>query len=107
MRLKTILLPMILSGLLIPGWAWAMPPAHAPRADAGHREAPRHAPKHIVIIPARNLSLDEAVRRVRKRGGRILDARTVERKGRVFHRIKVLTRDKRVRVIRFAAERED
>ena len=104
MRLKTILLPMILSGLPIPGGAWAMPPAHA---DAGHREA-RHAPKHIVVIPARKLSLDEAVRRVRKRtGGRILDARTVERKGRVFHRIKVLTRDKRVRVIRIAAERED
>lgn len=45
-------------------------------------------------------SLDQAVAQVRKQtGGRILSAETVQKKGRKVHRIKVLTRDNKVRII--------
>lgn len=49
-------------------------------------------------------SLDQAVAQVRKQtGGRILSAETVQKKGRKVHRIKVLTRDNKVRIIHVEA----
>ncbi|QKQ25374.1 PepSY domain-containing protein [Candidatus Reidiella endopervernicosa] len=51
-------------------------------------------------------SLDEAVEQVRERtGGRILSATTKKRNGDRIHRIKVLTPDRKVRVIRIPARR--
>ncbi|MCW8973863.1 MAG: hypothetical protein OQL05_11405 [Gammaproteobacteria bacterium] len=48
-------------------------------------------------LTGKNLSLDQAVRQVRREtGGRILSARTVEKGGVTLHRIKVLTPDNRV-----------
>ena len=49
-------------------------------------------------------SLDQAVERVRREtGGRILSAETVRNNGERIHRIKVLTRDRRVKIIRIPA----
>lgn len=46
------------------------------------------------------ISLEEAVEQVRaETGGRILSAETVKSNGRRVHRIKVLTPDRRVRVV--------
>lgn len=50
------------------------------------------------------MSLDQAVQQVRRdTGGRILQAETVQEGGRTVHRIKVLTPDHRVRIIRIPA----
>lgn len=50
-------------------------------------------------------TLKQAIQQVRKQtGGRILDATTVEIKGKRVHRIKVLTPDGRVKVITIPAE---
>ena len=49
-------------------------------------------------------SLDGAVRKIKKRtGGRILSAKTVTRKGRAFHKIKVLMPSGKVRVFKVDA----
>ncbi|MEL6198616.1 MAG: PepSY domain-containing protein [Pseudomonadota bacterium] len=51
-----------------------------------------------------NVSLEEAVRRVRKQyGGRIVSAETKTSGGRRVHVIKVLTKDGRVRTVRINA----
>ena len=67
----------------------AAPPYYSPngpRADQG---------------PRGGLTLDEAVARVRaETGGRVLSATTDRDDGRAVHRIKILTPDQRVRVIR-------
>ena len=45
------------------------------------------------------MSLDQAVRKVRREtGGRILSAKTIKKEGVWVHRIKVLTPDKRVMI---------
>lgn len=50
-------------------------------------------------------SLDHAVAQVRREtGGRILSAETVEKKGKRVHRIKVLTADNKVRIVRVPAD---
>jgi len=50
-------------------------------------------------ISTGGVSLEQAVKRVRRdSGGRILSAQTVREEGRQVHRIKVLTREGRVRV---------
>jgi len=50
------------------------------------------------------MSLDQAVKKVqRETGGRILSAETQGKAGQREHRIKVLTPDKRVRVVRIPA----
>ena len=65
-----------------------------PGPEGGARRPPPRADEH------RERSLDAAVAAVRREtGGRILSAQTVTRDGRRVHRIKVLTRDRRVRVI--------
>ncbi len=51
------------------------------------------------------VTLEEAVEQVRKEtGGRILSAETVKANGRRVHRIKVLTPDRRVRVVNVDAD---
>jgi len=53
------------------------------------------------------VSLDQAVAQVREEtGGRVLSAKTVEKRGKRTHRIKVLTPKKRVRVITINAGEE-
>lgn len=49
-------------------------------------------------------SLDQAVEQVRQEtGGRVLSARTVRNNGDRIHRIKILTRDRKVKIIRIPA----
>jgi uncharacterized membrane protein YkoI len=66
----------------------------------------RHVDRHDSRGPNRGgSSLDQAVEQVRREtGGRILSAETVRQNGKQVHRIKVLTRDRRVKVIRVPAE---
>lgn len=69
--------------------------------------APVASPLHAMSLPTAasrraggEVSLEEAVEQVRREtGGRILSAETVQANGRRVHRIKVLTPDRRVRVI--------
>lgn len=59
-----------------------------------------HSYKPILLARASGLTLDQAVNQVRKEtGGRILSAKTVSKKGRRTHRIKVLMPSGRVRII--------
>jgi uncharacterized membrane protein YkoI len=55
---------------------------------------------------ARTKTLDQATAQVRRQtGGRILSAKTVtDEDGRKVHRIKVLTQERKVRVLTFPAE---
>lgn len=54
---------------------------------------------------ARVETLDQAVAQVRRQtGGRILSAETVTENGRKVHRIKVLTQERKVRVLTYPAE---
>ncbi len=54
---------------------------------------------------SRVMSLDQAVAQVRKQtGGRVLSAETVREQNRLVHRIKVLTQERKVRVITVPAE---
>ncbi|HHH44560.1 MAG TPA: hypothetical protein ENK49_10520 [Gammaproteobacteria bacterium] len=86
--MKQILL-VWLAALLAAGPAQARPGGE----DQVYRPAPG-ATGH------RDQSLDAAVAQVRREtGGRILSAQTVTRDGRRVHRIKVLTHERRVRVI--------
>lgn len=65
----------------------------------------RHGSDNIILARAASgKSLDQAVAQVRKQtGGRILSAETVQKKGRTVYRIKVLTRDNKVRIIHVEA----
>jgi uncharacterized membrane protein YkoI len=47
-----------------------------------------------------SLSLDEAVKDVRGRGGRVISAETQERDGKRVHNIRLLTKDGKVKRIR-------
>ncbi len=52
------------------------------------------------------MSLDAAVALARREtGGKVLSAETVNDGGRLVHRVKVLTPDQRVRVLRYPARR--
>jgi uncharacterized membrane protein YkoI len=58
----------------------------------------------LMLARASGKSLDQAVAQVRRQtGGRILSAETVKRNGRTVHRIKVLTRDNKVRIVHIDA----
>lgn len=88
--------------LLVAGAAQAQP--EAPAADhAGLMAAPTEATTPDAI--ARDtVTLEEAVRRVRKQyGGRIVSAETQGSGDRRVHVIKVLTDDGRVRTVRISA----
>ncbi len=86
--MRQILL-VLFAALLVAGPAQA----RQGREDEGYRSAPSITERH-------DQSLDAAVAQVRREtGGRILSAQTVTRDGRRVHRIKVLTRERRVRVI--------
>lgn len=64
-----------------------------------------HEPGNIRVAQNDGVSLDQAVAQVRRdTGGRILSAETVRENGRKVHRIKVLTRDNKVRIVRIEAE---
>ncbi len=70
--------------------------ADAPRWSQGLRHPDMSESRGISVG---GISLEQAVKRVRRdSGGRILSAQTVRQKGRRVHRIKVLTREGRVRV---------
>ena len=63
------------------------------------------APAAVVRRSGGEVSLEEAVEQVRKEtGGRILSAETVKANGRRVHRIKVLTPDRRVRIVNVDAD---
>lgn len=87
-KLKAILGSLLCLALLAAqGW----PPAAAAR-DGG--------PPGGGAARSAGVSLAEAVAQVRHRlGGRILSAETVTRDGHRIHRIKVLTKDNRVRIV--------
>jgi uncharacterized membrane protein YkoI len=92
---------LLLSGMLLAGAAQARPTWND---DQPHRYTEnsfdRKSSEH------RGISLDAAVAKVRREtGGRILSAETVNQGGRRVHRIKVLTPDKRVRIINVDAGR--
>lgn len=58
----------------------------------------------LTLAESSDRSLDRAVARVQKEtGGRILSAETVLKEGRKVHRIKVLTRDRKVRILHVEA----
>lgn len=58
----------------------------------------------IILARAPGKSLDQATAQVRREtGGRILSAETVQIRGRKVHRIKVLTRDHKVRIVHIDA----
>lgn len=109
MRPFSTALAFAVSLLLLAGTVLAAPPPPPPPHGHGLRpDGPpperRNRPATPFAIPAGPMTLDEAVRKVQRRtDGRILDARTVERDGRTIYRIKVLTNDNRVRVLRFDA----
>ncbi len=66
----------------------------------GPVHATQHLPGGYLIAAQGQTSLEQAVKRVRKQtGGRILSANTVDKGGRKVHRIKVLMKNGRVRVI--------
>lgn len=73
--------------------ASARPPGPPPNGGHGQERSERGG-----------MSLDQAVERVRRdTGGRVLSAETVSDNGRRSYRIKVLTPDRRVRVINVGA----
>jgi uncharacterized membrane protein YkoI len=92
---------LLLSGILLGGAAQARPDWNN---DQPHRYAENsfnHKPP-----PQQGMSLNAAVAQVqRETGGRILSAETVNQGGHRVHRIKVLTPDKRVRIINVDAGR--
>lgn len=91
--MKKAIALMMLALLLAGSNSWADPFRYQSELrHVGRYE--RHNP------PRQDLSLDQAVEQVRREtGGRILSAETVHENGKAVHRIKVLTRDHRVRVI--------
>ena len=88
--------------LLAAGTAQAMPAAPA-RNDAGLVAGAGDATATASIVRD-SVTLEEAVRRVRKQyGGRIISAETRGKGDRRVHVIKVLTDDGRVRTVRIPA----
>ena len=66
---------------------------------------PRHFWQDHLLAQNQGIGAGEAAARVQKKlGGRILSVETFQRKGKTFHRIKVLTRKGIVRIIRVNAE---
>lgn len=58
----------------------------------------------VTVAQASGMTLKQAAAQVRREtGGRILSAETVREKGRKVHRIKVLTQDQKVRIVRIEA----
>jgi len=67
----------------------------------GNALEPTHTFKPILLVRASGQTLDQAVNQVRKQtGGRILSAKTVNKGGKTFHRIKVLMPSGHVKIIR-------
>ncbi len=67
-------------------------------APGGHNQS------NLTMAQASGMALDQAAAQVRREtGGRILSAETVREKGRKVHRIKVLTPDRKVRIVRIEA----
>jgi len=94
-------------GRLITGWLILLlatgPVAAAPFYDTGYRHYP-------LLLAQRDyggnggISLDEAVAQARKRHkGKVLSAETTRSDGRKVHRIKILTKDGRVKRTRIDA----
>jgi len=82
----------------------ALASAGAQAAPWGHGERGDYRPQPRYQQSGGGVSLDEAVARVRaETGGRILSASPVSANGHRYYRIKVLTPDQRVRVIRVDA----
>lgn len=52
-----------------------------------------------IVIAQRGFSLDDAVRRAQKRGARVLSADVANRNGQRAYRLKLLTRDGKVRIV--------
>ena len=68
------------------------------------QNAPHFWQEHL-LAQKQTIGSGEAAARVQKKlGGRILSVETLQRKGKTFHRIKILTRKGVVRVIRVNAE---
>jgi hypothetical protein len=56
------------------------------------------------LLARGDLSLDQAVQQARERtGGRVISAETREKNGRMFHNIRILTNDGRVRRLKYDA----
>lgn len=103
MRLPTLLL--ILSTAVAP-MAILAAPDHA--NSLLHRDADGRGDRELLgpTGPRSTTSLDQAVRQIRQEtGGRILAAETLNVGGVRVHRIKVLTPENRVRIIRVDAKR--
>jgi hypothetical protein len=98
--LRLLVLPLV---LLLFG-AGPLPAAPAIVSAAGMHQAAA-MPIAAERRPGEEVTLEEAVEQVRKEtGGRILSAETVKSNGRRVHRIKVLTPDRRVRVVNVDAD---
>jgi len=68
------------------------------------QNAPHFWQKHL-LAQNKNIDSGEAAARVQKKlGGRILSVETLQRNGKTFYRIKILTRKGVVRVVRVNAE---
>lgn len=92
----TILKPVKIVVLLSLNLSLIMSSALFAAAAQNHSQA--SAP--LRIARASGMSLDQAVKQVRKQtGGRILSAKTVSKKGQRTHRIKVLMPSGRVKII--------
>jgi len=68
-------------------------------------QSPRNFWQDHLLAQNQGIDSGEAAARVQKKlGGRILSVETFKRKGKTFHRIKILTRKGIVRIIRVNAE---
>ena len=81
------------NGRLITGWILLL------LATGPVSAAPSHHPYLLVAQRGNDVSLDEAVAQARQknRKGKVLSAETVRVNGRKVHRIKILTKDGRVK----------
>jgi hypothetical protein len=56
------------------------------------------------LLARGDISLDQAVRQARERtGGRVISAETREKNGQLFHNIRILTNDGKVRRLKYDA----
>ena len=89
---------MLLSPMII---ALVMAPALLRAAAQSHTQEPAQVFRPILLARASGMSLDQAVKQVRREtGGRILSAKTVSENGRRVHRIKVLMPSGSVKIVR-------
>ncbi len=94
---------MIEGRLIIYGWMLLLAAAPRVAAPIDYRDITNQL-AHPAYSEKQGISLDEAIARARRQSdGKILSAETVRDGGRNVHRIKILTRDGRVKRMQYDA----